>query len=212
MVYLSVSDIERLKKIVDLIQAQVNANVDLDNKLELGKKFKAPLGESLALIEIFKHFKDSIEYDWYGGQKKDFDIILSKGETEVKIQIKTSLLDDYNFQISTHGYDNKLIEQLKNRNFSGLFKKIETDIDDKDVHFWIFVHIQEKTKFYITNNEQLKKVLKIDFQNYVDNANHRPNTRYGIDKNNSGRYIIKKSSGSLEEYEDKWNLINKVLT
>lgn len=210
----SKEEINLLKKLVGTIEDLLAENPTLNRKMGLRKKFLGVLGETLGLIRIYKEFGQSVKYCWYGGKKKDHDLVLIKNNKKVKVQIKASAGEDYAFSITVKGFanSNKVIEELREGKSKDAFAIIENDIDRKSADYWVLVHISNEKKdiHYVLGKEDLKKVVKYDFERYLkDTKKHRQQTRFGIDKNNSIRFILKGQNLStiLKDYLEKTDRI-----
>jgi hypothetical protein len=201
-------EISWLESLAKLVNAKLSEKPELDNKLSLKKKFKGSLGEVIGLIELYRHLGDSCTYEWFGGRKKDFDLIVRNNQAEIKIQIKASFEDEYSFQIPTKGYRPEDIEEIKNKNFTNFLKTLNKNIDKKNVDFWLFIHVKSGgNTFYILDKKSLNRILEEDYRRYLNKPKNKI-TGYGI-KDGIARFFLKEKNVSdlLEQYEGKWDLI-----
>jgi predicted AAA+ superfamily ATPase len=116
---LSRNDISDLNKLINSIKSRIDEiekkNPKLEKGLKLKKKFIGVLGEAIGLVKLFKKYGSSYKYYWHGGRKKDFDVVLTKGNEEIKIQIKSSADEKFRFRTIRVDVDNpnKVIQEIK---------------------------------------------------------------------------------------------------
>jgi hypothetical protein len=130
-VELSETEIKELKKIITSISELLGKNPELEEKLNLKSKFRGVLGEAIGITEISR-LRGMYKFNWFGGRTKGFDVELAKkGEDSIRIQIKASSGKRWAFRVvSKIDVPNraKIIEQIKQKEFTGIFDAIDRKI------------------------------------------------------------------------------------
>ena len=194
------TEIQQLKGLVETIFNEIKRHHDLNRKLEIRKHLLGPLGEALGIIYLFQEHGSSAKYKWFGGRKKDYDILIEKGDgTLNKIQIKASAAQDYSFEITVKGFRNisEIHKDLSRNDFKKAFAVIEKSVNEKEIDRWLFIHIREDCiDFFLIDKSALYRAIKHDYRRYVEHINQGKNkerNNYAIidSENPFVRFILK---------------------
>ena len=177
---ISIDEMASLRKIVESIQELIDRYPELQEKLNLKRKFNSVLGEAVGLTKLFEIYKDSAKYKWHGKMQKDYDVIIKKDGKFEKVQIKTSAEESYVFRVAkvkigNMGDTETIRRAVINEKpvFAKIFEKIDKTIDSTNADKWLLVNVKEKaTDFYFIGKEALKKIIKEHYRRAVETRNH----------------------------------------
>jgi hypothetical protein len=184
---LSQTEIKELKKIINSIRELLGKNPELEEKLNLKSKFLGDLGEAIGITKISRVF-GMYKLTWFGGRTKGFDVELAKkGEDPIRIQIKASSGKRWVFRVvSKIRVSNraKVIEQVNQKEFMGIFDAIDRKIESMNVDYWLLVHIRENSNtFYWFNKLIMKDIIKRHYKHAVCTRKHGKTYNCYINKN-----------------------------
>jgi hypothetical protein len=210
----SKDEIQKLEHLLNTLKTFCKENESLAEKLNLKRKLVGTIGEGWGLLLCYQKFKDSVSYEWAGGRKKGYDLIL-KGKKAVKVQVKTTTEEKYLFNFPSIKVNKKAKEQVKKGNKEPLFEQLESDYKEIDADFFLLIHlpkINEELKYYILDKSNLIEAIKEDYECYLKRE-HRKNFNYGISKETRIWLprLNYKTVDSIEKFKEDWKLITAAL-
>jgi hypothetical protein len=211
----SKDETQQLECLLNTLKTFCKENESLAEKLNLKRKLVGTIGEGWGLLLCYQKFKDSVSYEWAGGRKKGYDLIL-KGKKAVKVQVKTTTEEKYLFNFPSIKVNKKAIEQVKKGNREPLFEQLKSDYKEIDADFFLLIHlpkINEELTCYILDKSNLIKAIKQDYECYVTEGKHRKNFNYAISKK-TGEWLPRlnyKTVDSIEKFKEDWKPITETL-
>jgi len=212
---ISQDDINGLNDFVNTIFSKIQ-EYDLDKIFHVKKQFVGPLGEAMTLIKLYNEFGDNYKYEWYGTRKRDYDLIITKGDKLKKIQVKTSAADEWVFSINIKGFEDadEIRNNLRKGNFKLADEIIEKEVHNKNIDFWIFLHLTDGV-FYVFDEKGIIKSIKCHYHKYVSERKLSKPNNYGIveklkKEQNYIRFMLNKRDldNLWKDYMERWDLIN----
>lgn len=221
-------DLQSLSAFANTIQTWLSGHRTTAKEYGLWRKFYGQLGEAFALLELHNKMQDKkAKIEWFGGQNKDYDVkITDQSGAKLNIQIKAShegkSFRPFTYEKIRSREKHAIAKEYKKkkdnfklpRTISALFDK---QVDERFVEhdrekcFWIFVSTGESgNKFFILDKQELKSLMKKDYERYIRKKPHRKDFNYAITKR--GKMMIILKTKVMEAHTNRWDKILKYLS
>ena len=207
----------KLESLLVTLRAFVVENKSLVAKLGMENKLAETIGEGMGLLLCHEKFGDSVRYEWPGGRKRGYDILLERpGGGKVRIQIKTNKQSEYDFKLFTLDVEESILSQLKIGETEGMCLRFDSEVEGKEADIFLLVHwpvFLDAPTYYVLDKPRLKKAIRLDFHHYLHDKPHHKNYNFGISRK-TGRawpHLNKTTVDSIGEYEKDWSPVVKLL-